>query len=557
MNKARRAQRFFVSLVLFGLALVSSATAQTYGKSQGLNEISKYISHAWGSLTRSMANCSTFSNSGIHTQPPLYLPAGMLLPKEIKKVKSRCALDVRYLPQSIHNLGQIKSGSLDLRGLLYLPHPYIVPGGMFNEMYGWDSYFIIRGLLEEGKVEVAKGIVRNFFFEIDNYGGVLNANRAFFLTRSQPPFLTSMIRAIYETEKAQDREDRELLDEAYPYAVKDYALWTRAPHLAGDTGMSRYYDFGEGPVPELGPSAGRYYGGAIRYFIQHPAEADAYLGRTGQASLIGPEFTLRLCASGVVPAKSDSCTAVETVGLTQEFYKGDRALRESGYDITFRFGPYGAGTTDYAPVELNSLLYKAETDLEWMSRKLGREKQASEWHDRSLQRRANFNAYFWNTQRGLFFDYDFKTKSQSGYEYATTFFPLWVGLATPEQARAVDGNLEIFDRSGGIIMSTHETGAQWDSPYGWAPLQLIAVEGLRRYGDNDDADRISTQFLSMLLANFRRDRTIHEKYNVVTRSSTTNVAVGYRSNVVGFGWTNGVFVVLTRELPKHALAEFH
>jgi alpha,alpha-trehalase len=557
MKKARRAQCLFVSLVFFGPALVSSATAQTQRKRQGFNEISIYISHAWGSLTRSMANCSTFSNSGTHTKSPLYLPVGMAVPREIKKVKSQCALDIRYLPQSIHDLGQLKSSSLDPQGLLYLPHPYVVPGGMFNEMYGWDSYFIIRGLLEDGKVELAKDIVRNFFFEIGNYGGVLNANRTFFLTRSQPPFLTSMVRAIYEAEKAQDREDRALLDVAYPYAVRDYELWTQAPHLAGDPGLSRYYDFGDGPVPELSSSAGEYYGGAIGYFLQHPAEAAAYLGRTGQADLIGPEFTLSLCASGTVAAKSGACTAVYSVGLTEEFYKGDRALRESGFDITFRFGPYGAGTTDYAPVELNSLLYKAEIDLEWMSNELGREEQASEWHDRAAQRRANFGSYFWNAQRGLFFDYNFKTKSQSGYEYATTFFPLWAGLATPEQAEAIEGNVKIFDRAGGIVMSSHETGAQWDSPYGWAPLQLIAVEGLRRYGDNDDADRISTQFLSMVLTNFRRDRTIHEKYNVVSRSSTTNIAVGYRTNVVGFGWTNGVFVVLKRELPKHALAELH
>ena len=45
------------------------------------------------------------------------------------------------------------------------PNKYVVPGGRFNEMYGWDSYFIIRGLLRAGRVELARGMVDNFFFE--------------------------------------------------------------------------------------------------------------------------------------------------------------------------------------------------------------------------------------------------------------------------------------------------------------------------------------------------------------------------------------------------------
>ncbi|MGH9453256.1 MAG: trehalase family glycosidase, partial [Terriglobia bacterium] len=160
--------------------------------------------------------------------------------------------------------------------------------------------------------------------------------------------------------------------------------------------------------------------------------------------------------------------------------------------------------------------------------------------------------YFWNAKRGLYFDYDFKTHAQSTYLYATTFYPLWVGLATPQQARAVEHNLSTFDLPGGIVMSRQETSGQWDYPYGWAPLQLIAVEGLRRYGFKADADRVSTQFISMVDQNFRRDGTIREKYNVVTRSDETKVSVGYSQNMIGFGWTNGVFLALLRELPKQA-----
>jgi alpha,alpha-trehalase len=99
-------------------------------------------------------------------------------------------------------------------------------------------------------------------------------------------------------------------------------------------------------------------------------------------------------------------------------------------------------------------------------------------------------------------------------------------------------------------MSDRTTGVQWDLPYGWAPLQLITVEGLRRYGFNTDADRISHEFVSTVFENFQRDGTIREKYNVITRSSEANVSAGYKVNVVGFGWTNGVALELLRSLKK-------
>jgi alpha,alpha-trehalase len=548
----RRTTRTTAYLLLLGIWLsLAPATVRVQARPQepALSNILHYISSTWSALTRSMSSCQTFVDPKTHAPSLLYLPAGFRVPAAIAGLEKSCSLRVSHLPEPITRIGETDVHELQPGGLLYLPHPYVVPGGMFNEMYGWDSYFIIRGLLEEGKLNLARGIVENFFFEIDHYGGVLNANRGYFLTRSQPPFLTPMILAVYDAEKAQGRADRDWLAEGYSYAVKDYRLWTHAPHLAGDTGLSRYYDFGNGPVPELGAQTNDYYGGAIRYFLLHPREVESYLAREGENDLAGPVFSVLLCPPENGLPTRQGCRTVENVGLTKEFYKGDRALRESGFDISFRFGPYGAGTTHFAPVGLNSLLYKAETDLERISRELGRNKDAAEWHERALARARRVTQYLWNPQQGLFFDYNFKTAKQSSYDFATTFYPLWTGLATPEQARAVERNLKLFERPGGLATSTHETGAQWDYPYGWAPLQLIAVEGLRRYGYDEDANRLSREFLSTVLENFRRDGTIREKYNVVTRSSGTHIEVGYSTNVVGFGWTNGVFLALLHELP--------
>ncbi len=218
--------------------------------------------------------------------------------------------------------------------------------------------------------------------------------------------------------------------------------------------------------------------------------------------------------------------------------------------LAFRFGPYGDGTHHYVPVCLNSLLYKAEIDLEAMSRLLGKKEEADQWKRRAEDRKSRMTQYLWDSERGMFFDYDFVRKSRSSYEFATTFFPLWAGLATASQAQTVMQNLSIFEQPGGLAMDRQPTGAQWDYPYGWGPIQLIATRGMRRYGYNKEADRISYEFLSMVAEDFRQNGTIHEKYDVVKRSSGTHIVAGYTANVVGFGWTNGVFLELLHTLPK-------
>jgi alpha,alpha-trehalase len=243
------------------------------------------------------------------------------------------------------------------------------------------------------------------------------------------------------------------------------------------------------------------------------------------------------------------CSVAADVALTADFYKGDRSMRESGYDISFRFGPYGAGTHHFAPVCLNSLLYKSETDLEKFAKILGRTEDVEKWQERAEARKAGIQKYLWNGQRGIYVDYDFVHQTQSSYDYVTAFFPMWAGIATPEQASALVKHLSTFEQPGGLVMSPRESGGQWDFPYAWAPDQLIADEGLRKYGFNKEADRVSYEFLSTVAENFQRDGTIREKYNAVTRSSETQVTAGYHMNIVGFGWTNGVFLELLHELP--------
>lgn len=539
----------FLATITFG----GQANAQKdSAKSSGLAPIREYIYKSWDTLTRSMEDCSTVVDPKLAENSVLYLPAELATPANVEELQKRCHIQVKQLPQKITGPGQVDTTALSPHGLLYLEHKYVVPGGRFNEMYGWDSYFIVRGLLQDGRTDLAKGMVENFFFEIEHYGSVLNANRSYYLSRSQPPFLTSMILGVYEAEKAAGREDKKWLERAYEYATRDQAMWVREPHLAGDTGLSRYYDFGDVPAPESLKDETDHYRKVAAYFLNHPEHDHGYLvrkGSPGAEAPVGKGYAVQICDDGH-NAEHASCDDAETVTLSHDFYRADRSMRESGFDVSFRFGPHGSGTHHYAPVCLNSLLYKTEKDLEEMAKLLGKPSESAMWARQASARRQQIQKYLWDAKSGFFFDYNLGKKERSSYIYITAYYPLWAGVATKEQAAALVKNLSKLEQPGGLVMSPYETEGQWDFPYAWAPTQIVTLEGLRKYGYNHDADRISYNFVSMIAENFHRDGTIREKYNAVTRSSETAVKAGYNINVVGFGWTNAAVVVFLHEMPQ-------
>ncbi len=553
------------SAALLSLLLVTSAAAQTAAPAKGIDDVLSYISNAWTTLSRSQDNCKTvYDERKRDTKQYVYFPADQPLPSAAADLEKRCGITAQQLPKAVTAPGQVDADHFSPHGLLYLPNPYVVPGGFFNEMYGWDSYFIIRGLLEDNKLDLARGQVENFFYEIEHYGAILNANRTYFLSRSQPPFLSAMVMAVYEKQP-----DKAWIQKAYPYVMRDYKMWTSEQHLAGNTGLSRYFDYGEGPSPDIGSTGDPYYaevltaltttgeandyvaGGRVRPPAAQPKSTPDNAAVPDDRDLkgVGPQYTVTSCIEG------GKCAKAATLTLTSDYYKGDRSMRESGYDISSRFGPYSGHTHHYAPVCLNSLLYQTERNLQKMAEILGQPGAAREWSDRAQLRQQRVNKLLWNQSKGMYFDWDFATSKQSDYVYATTFFPLWVGLASDAQAKALIANLKQLEQPGGIVMSPYDTKLQWDYPYGWAPNNLITVEGLRRYKANDDADRLSVKFLSMIVQNFRKDGTIREKYNVVKRSDEMEVSAGYHENVIGFGWTNGTFLTLLHALPEAKRAE--
>lgn len=515
-----------VSISAYSFPASTRAQQSDIATTAQLQAVQQYIKKSWQTLARSNAKLALAVvdpkfKSNNRDRWPVYVSrienigeveAGL---RRAMSQSDFARIELRHLPD---NIAEIKEP-----GLLYLPRPYVVPGGRFNEMYGWDSYFIQVGLLRDGEIELAKDMIENFLYQVKHYGKILNANRTYFLTRSQPPFLTQMILGVYKKTR-----DRDWLSQCVPAIENYYKFWTSEPHLTKETGLSRYYDAGDGPAPEVisdeRDEQGRtHYDRVKEYYRTH--KIDDY------------------DVSRFYDKQKDELTAL--------FYKGDRSMRESGFDPSNRFGPFSVDITDYDPVCLNSLLYLMEKEAAEIMNILGRAKDASVWIGRANERKNKINSLLWNAGDGLYYDYNFAEKKVRRYQFATTFYPLWAGIASREQARRVVANLGLFERAGGLLTSTNTTGSQWDAPFGWAPLQIIAVEGLRRYGYNKEADRISVNFLSLVLREFIEHNTIVEKYDVVARTSQirSGLKFGYTSNEIGFGWTNAAFTELYAQLP--------
>ncbi|MGF1567677.1 MAG: trehalase family glycosidase [Nodosilinea sp.] len=413
-------------------------------------------------------------------------------------------------------------------GLLYLPGDYVVPGGRFNELYGWDSYFILLGLLLDNQLPLAQSLTDQLLYQVDHYGAVLNANRTYFLNRSQPPLLSRMVLKLYER-----TQDRVWLQSTLPILVQYYQYWVQAPHLDEASGLSRYYATGRGPAPEVLVSErdeqGRTHYDRVREFYQYHAVT---------------EYDVAL----YYDAEADE--------LKDLFYQGDRSMRESGLDPTNRFGPFSIDIVHYLPVCLNVLLYQMEQDIAAIYGLLsetsggapgpGKNLEMELWQQRATQRHQRINEYLWDAPSGLYLDYHLTTGKRRHYEFATTFYPLWAGLASAKQAQAVVANLDKFEAPGGLRTSTFTSGNQWDDPFGWAPFQLMAVEGLQRYGYTAAAERLARRFITLVVQDFERCGSLLEKYDINTCSGLVSdeIQYGYSSNEIGFGWTNGVVLAL-------------
>jgi alpha,alpha-trehalase len=409
------------------------------------------------------------------------------------------------LEQHLNDLWDVLVRTPDQHGgtLIPLPHPYIVPGGRFREIYYWDSYFTMLGLQVSKRVTIIQDMIDNFAYLVDQAGFIPNGNRTYYLGRSQPPFFALMVAILME------EKGKEVLFDYRRQLEKEYRFWmdgaddlsaTNPTHrhvvlMQDGSILNRYWDDKDTPRPEA--------------YIE-----DKHLAEN----------------SGKDPSV---------------VYRHIRAAAESGWDFSSRWFRDGKNmatiqTTDLIPVDLNCLLLFLEIMLCTIYEKQD-EPALHEMLQKLMRRNKALEHYCWNEEKGFYFDYQFKDQKQSGAYTLAATFPLFFNLASPEQSAKVAICLEEkFLRPGGLVSTLAETGQQWDAPNGWAPLQWIAYKSLKKNGHTELANKIKQNWMQLNEKVYAATGKMMEKYNV--SDTATEAGGGEYPNQDGFGWTNGVYL---------------
>jgi alpha,alpha-trehalase len=390
--------------------------------------------------------------------------------------------------------------------LIPLPGPYVVPGGRFREVYYWDSYFTMLGLVEDGRLDLVKQMLDGFASLVRTVGHVPNGNRSYYLSRSQPPFFAAMV-GLYAT--AADTA-RAL---GYLDALEaEHAFWMAgADAVAPGTASRRVVRMRDGALLN-------------RYWDDRPEP---------RPESHREDFTL---AQRVPEADRPA------------LYRNIRAAAESGWDFSSRWMRDPSDlrtleTTDLVPVDLNSLLYHAERTIAALRRARGRAGDgpvAARYAAAAEARRRALLAASFDSSSGFFYDVRWRTGERvTDRPTMAAAVPLYFGLATPEQGRAVAARLgRDFLSPGGFVTTLIRSGQQWDGPNGWPPLQWMGVEGVRAYGRGDLANDARTRWLALNRRTYRVTGKMTEKYDVT--DLTKRAGGGEYPAQDGFGWTNGV-----------------
>ncbi len=393
--------------------------------------------------------------------------------------------------------------------LIRLPNPYVVPGGRFNEIYYWDSYFTMLGLQVSGKTDMIESMIDNFAWLIDQFGFIPNGNRSYFLGRSQPPFFALMVNLLAE-EKGEP-----VFIKYLPSLEKEYQFWMdgvemlfelpgnaikRVANFGGDKILNRHFDNLPFPRTEM-------YTDDIELIKQHGEQAEKMLLDIRAACESGWDFSSRWCS---VP---DDLATIHT--------------------------------TDILPVDLNCLLYFLEKTMAKAHELNGDMEQSRLYQSLSDNRKTRINEVFWNDETSFYHDFDFEKKAQTDALSLAGVFPLFFKIANTAQAEQCAKMISSkFLHNGGLLTTTFESGQQWDAPNGWAPLQWIAIQGLRNYGFDTLAETIKKRWVNLNTKVYKDTGKLLEKYNVVN----TNLKSGGGEYPVqdGFGWTNGVLLKLLK-----------
>jgi alpha,alpha-trehalase len=387
---------------------------------------------------------------------------------------------------------------------LPLPKPYVVPGGRFRELYYWDSYFTMLGLAQSGRQDLVRSMIGDFAGLIDSYGHIPNGTRTYYLGRSQPPFFFEMVAL------ARPDDPAAAWAQYLPQLRREYAFW-----MAGEGTLK-----GPGAVRRVV----RLADGAIlnRYWDDVDAPRDESW-------------------------REDVSLAQSSGRDARQLYRDIRAAAESGWDFSSRWlrdahTLSSIDTTQITPVDLNSLLFGLEQAIRAGCERTRDRACSAEFNRRAVARHRAIDHFLWDEGRGTYADYRWTDQRRTDVLSAATLYPLFESLANADQAAhvAVAVRASLLAR-GGLATTTLTTGQQWDAPNGWAPLQWIAVRGLRNAGAAPLASTIACRWLVTVTTAYQMSGRLVEKYNVVTQGGGSGGEYPLQD---GFGWTNGV----TRQL---------
>ena len=405
--------------------------------------------------------------------------------------------------------------------LLPLPAPYVVPGGRFREVYYWDSYFTMLGLVESGRTDLVRNMLDNFARLIETVGHIPNGNRSYYLGRSQPPFFAAMVglyaRATDTTAAmrylgAMEKEHGFWMDGATRLSPGE--AYRRVVRLRDGTTLNRYWD----DIPEPRPESYK------------------------------EDYTL---GSSLPPERREA------------FYRNVRASAESGWDFSSRWmrNPSDLRTLEtatLAPVDLNSLLYHAERTVAAFRRfrdDTGDREVAARFGAMADVRRDALRAHFFDSAEGFYFDVRWPDGERvTDRPTLAAASPLYFQVATEEQGRRVAARLERdFLKGGGFVTTLTASGQQWDAPNGWPPLQWLAMEGARRYGRADLADVARDRWVTLNRRTFAATGKMTEKYDVL--DANRPAGGGEYATQDGFGWSNGVALALSAQAARRTTPE--
>lgn len=390
-----------------------------------------------------------------------------------------------------------------------LPAPYIVPGGRFREIYYWDSYFTMLGLRADGDQQLVESMLDDFVSLIERYGHIPNGTRTYYVSRSQPPFFALML-------DLQQTDDAAIKARRLAALRTEHGFW-----MAGAKCASKANPCDRVVVMPDGSLLNRYWDGRDSPRDESFAE--------------------------------DRATAAEIANRpAPAVYRDLRAAAESGWDFSSRWFADGrtlqtVRTTDIVPIDLNALLYAMEVRIAGQCKAAGDRQCTRDYMAQAKRRRAAVDRYLWVPGEKRYADWERTSAAPTAMLSAATLYPLFVGMASQQQADAVaeTTGAELVAQ-GGLRTTRNRSGQQWDTPNGWAPLQWIAVDGLARYGHGALAKTIADRWLHTVARTYAETGKMLEKYDVEERKPGGGGEYPLQD---GFGWTNGITSALMTRYP--------